>query len=76
MGAWYIRADGRLDVPKLLSAFQAFFREHSESWVARFDYKEVGPQLLMQAFLQQIVNRGDRVEREYGLGRMRQVWGM
>ena len=69
---WYIRTeDGRLNVDKLLSAFQTFFREHSEHWVERFDYKEAGPQLLMQAFLQRIVNRGGRVEREYGLGRMR-----
>ena len=37
----------------------------------RFDYKEAGPQLLMQAFLQRIVNSGGRVEREYGLGRQR-----
>ena len=36
-----------------------------------FDYKEAGPQLLMQAFLQRIVNSGGRVEREYGLGRRR-----
>jgi hypothetical protein len=68
---WYIRPDGRLDLPKLLAAFQEFFREHSEHWVERFDYKEAGPQLLMQAFLQRIVNSGGRVEREYGLGRMR-----
>jgi len=69
--AWYITPDGRLDVDKLLSAFQRFFREHSEHWVGRFDYKEAGPQLLMQAFLQRIVNAGGRVEREYGLGRRR-----
>ncbi len=69
--AWYIRADGWLDLPKLLAAFQQFFREHSESWVERFDYKEAGPQLLLQAFLQRIVNGGGRVEREYGLGRKR-----
>jgi hypothetical protein len=68
---WYVMPDKRLDVPKLLSAFQDFFREHSEHWVERFDYKEAGPQLLMQAFLQRIVNSGGRVEREYGLGRMR-----
>ena len=37
----------------------------------RFDYKEAGPQLLLQAFLQRIVNSGGRIEREYGLGRMR-----
>ncbi len=41
--SWYIRADDRLDLPKLLAAFQQFFREHSESWVERFDYKEAGP---------------------------------
>ncbi len=70
--AWYINADnGRLDMAKLLTAFQVFFREHSEHWVERFQYKEAGPQLLLQAFLQRIVNSGGRIEREYGLGRMR-----
>lgn len=69
--AWYVGPDGRLDLNKLLAAFQQFFREHSEHWVERFDYKEAGPQLLLQAFLQRIVNGGGRVEREYGLGRQR-----
>ncbi len=69
--AWYVDAEGGLDVGKLLAAFQAFFREHSEHWVERFQYKEAGPQLLLQAFLQRIVNSGGRIEREYGLGRMR-----
>ena len=69
--AWYVDADGGLDLTKLLAAFQAFFREHSEHWVARFDYQEAGPQLLLQAFLQRVVNGGGRIEREYGLGRGR-----
>lgn len=69
--AWYSAPDGRLDLPKLIAAFQVFFREHSEHWIERFDYKEAGPQLLLQAFLQRIVNGGGRIEREYGLGRMR-----
>jgi hypothetical protein len=64
-------SDGSLDVDKLLSAFQEFFREHSEHWLERFQYKEAGPQLLMQALLQRIVNSGGRIEREYGLGMMR-----
>jgi hypothetical protein len=68
---WYFAPDGRLDMVKLLSAFQQFFREHSEHWVERFDYKEAGPQLLLQAFLQRIVNGGGRIEREYGLEKMR-----
>jgi len=69
--AWYVDQDGRLDLKKLLTSFQKFFREHSEHWVERFQYREAGPQLLLQAFLQRIVNTGGRVEREYGLGRMR-----
>ena len=69
--AWYVDADGGLDVVKLLAAFQGFFREHSEHWVERFQYREAGPQLLLQAFLQRVVNSGGRIEREYGLGRGR-----
>lgn len=69
--AWYIRPDGSLDMIKLLSAFQDFFRKHSEHWIERFDYKEAGPQLLLMAFLQRIVNGGGRIEREYGFGRGR-----
>ena len=74
--SWYIGGDGRLDMEKLLGAFQQFFREHSESWVERFDYKEAGPQLLLQAFLQRIVNGGGRIEREYGLGTDGPVGGL
>ncbi len=69
--SWYVSPNGALDLDKLMAAFQAFFREHSEHWVERFDYKEAGPQLLLQAFLQRIVNGGGRIEREYGLGRRR-----
>jgi len=69
--AWYVDHDGALDLPKLLAAFQEFFREHSEHWLERFEYREAGPQLLLQAFLQRIVNGGGRVEREYGLGNRR-----
>jgi hypothetical protein len=68
---WYIDTNGRLDMDKLLTAFQDFFRKHFESWIKSFDYREAGPQLLLQAFLQRIVNTGGRVEREYGLGRKR-----
>ena len=68
---WYLRPDGQLDDVKLLSAFQDFFRENAEHWLKNFIYPEAAPQLLMQAFLQRIVNGGGRVEREYGLGRGR-----
>ena len=68
---WYVDAAGNLRLADLLAAFQEFFREHSEHWIERFQYREAGPQLLLQAFLQRIVNSGGRIEREYGLGRMR-----
>ena len=68
---WYVNADGSLNMVKLMTEFQTFFREHSEHWVTRFQYQEAGPQLLLQAFLQRIVNSGGRIEREYGLGRGR-----
>ena len=68
---WYVKPDGDLDVEGLLAAFQRFFREHSEHWLERFQYKEAGPQLLLQAFLQRVVNGGGRIEREYALGSRR-----
>jgi len=68
---WYTDPSGRLNMDKLLTAFQQFFRKHSEHWSGGFDYAEAGPQLLLQAFLQRIVNGGGRIEREYGLGRDR-----
>jgi len=67
--AWFVDASGDLDVDRLLEAFQAFFRENSEHWLGRFDYQEAGPQLILQAYLQRIVNGGGRIHREYGLGR-------
>jgi hypothetical protein len=69
--AWYVRKDGLLDMDRLLRAFQDFFRENAEHWMERFQYKEAGPQLLLQAFLQRVINAGGRIDREYGLGRGR-----
>jgi hypothetical protein len=68
---WYVNDDGTIDMKKLLREFQQFFRENSESWLERFDYKEAGFQLLLQAFLQRIVNGGGLIDREYALGRGR-----
>lgn len=69
--AWYIRPDGSIDMQKLLLDFQQFFRQNADSWIEKFDYKESGPQLLLQAFLQRVVNGGGYIDREYGLGRGR-----
>ena len=70
--AWYVDDAGRLDMTKLLTAFGTFFGEHAEHWLGRFgDYREAGPQLILQSYLQRVVNGGGRIEREYGLGRGR-----
>ena len=70
--AWYVDDDGGLNMDKLLKAFSTFFSEHAEHWLARFgDYPEAAPQLILQSYLQRVVNGGGRIEREYGLGRGR-----
>ena len=70
--AWYVDPGGALNMDGLLADFQRFFREHSEHWTQRFDqYREAGPQLLLQAYLHKVVNGGGRIEWEYALGRGR-----
>jgi len=67
--AWYVRPDGRLDMPKLMSGFQQFWRKDGHLAAAGFRYTEAGPHLMLMAFLQRILNGGGRIEREYALGR-------
>ena len=69
--SWYVREDGSLDLPKLLGAFQGYFREHSESWVERYGHREAGPQLVLHAYLHRVINSGGRITREYAVGRGR-----
>ena len=69
--AWYIDPDRGLKLDELLAGFQDFFRQHSEHWLKRFDYQEAGPQLLLQAYLQRVLNSGGHLHREYGVGRGR-----
>jgi hypothetical protein len=69
--AWYIGADGGLEMGKLLRAFQTFWREDGHLAAEGFHYREAGPHLMLMAFLQRVINAGGRVEREYGLGRGR-----
>ena len=64
-------AEDTLDIERLLQGFQAFYRDNGEHWAERLAYREAGPQLLLQAYLQRVVNGGGRVEREYALGRRR-----
>ena len=66
---WYLRPDGALDLPKLMAAWQTFWRKDGHLAAEGFGYRESGPHLMLMSFLQRIVNGGGRVEREYGLGR-------
>ena len=68
---WYLNPDNSINMEKLLLDFQQFFRQNADSWIGKFDYAEAGPQLLLQAYLQRIVNGGGYIDREYGLGRKR-----
>lgn len=68
---WYVDTEKGLQMTKLMKGFQDFFRQHSEHWLGRFDYEEAGPQLLLQAFLQRVMNSGGKIAREAGLGRGR-----
>ena len=62
-----VAADGGLNLVHRLEDFQDFYRQHSERWEERHRYKEAGPQLLPQTFLQNVVKGGGRSEREDGL---------
>jgi hypothetical protein len=65
------RADGGLDMDKLLKEFLKFWRRHSDLWEQKADYTEAFPHLLLMAFLQRVINGGGAIEREYAAGRGR-----
>jgi hypothetical protein len=63
--------NGQLDFRSMLAGFQQFYRQNSEWWKKLTIYEEAAPQLLLQAWLQRVVNGGGQIEREYALGRKR-----
>ncbi len=65
---FYVGADGRFDMLAMLTEFQQFWRENSESWRDRFDYREAAPHLILMGFLQRVLNGGGRVVREMAAG--------
>jgi hypothetical protein len=60
-----------VDMTGLLQAFQQFWRENSDVWVERYQYREAAPHLILMAFLQRVINGGGQIVREYALGRRR-----
>jgi hypothetical protein len=68
----WLRADGRIDIERLLESFLAFWRQHGEPLLHASPYHEVAAQVVMMAFLHRVANAGGTIEREYatGMGRM------
>jgi hypothetical protein len=60
--------DGQLDMDYLMRDFQQFWRENSEIWKERYDYREAAPHLIMMAFLQRVINGGGQTVREMASG--------
>jgi hypothetical protein len=66
------KADGSIDMDKMLKEFQNFWRRHADRWEEKAEYTEAFPHLLLLAFLQRVLNGGGSIERECaaGSGRM------
>ena len=60
-------ADG-LDMPGLMAAFQAFWRENSGADRRAYEYGEATPHLVLMAFLQRVTNGSGHIIREMALG--------
>ena len=56
--------EGFIDMDYLLRDFQIFWRENSDIWRKKYDYQEAAPQLILQAFLQRVINGGGQIIRE------------
>jgi len=68
--------NGKIDIDSLLRDFQQYWRENSEIWTdcyktQYYRYDEAATHLVMQAFLQRVINGGGHIVREMALGRMR-----
>ena len=60
--------DGGLDMAGLMAAFQEFWRENADANAVPYQYREAYPHLVLQAFLQRVVNGGGEIVREMALG--------
>ena len=63
----WAKEDG-LDMAGLMAAFQQFWRENASEAAAPYQYREAYPHLILQAFLQRVINGGGQIVREMALG--------
>jgi len=66
--AWYIGADGKLNMENVLARFFAFYKENGEVMEKSKYYPESAHHLMFMAWLQRIVNGGGYIRREYAAG--------
>ena len=68
----WIKPNGYIDIKIILSQFRDFWNKNSTIWGTEIaGYREAAPQLILQAFLQKVVNGGGAVIREFALGSYR-----
>jgi hypothetical protein len=68
--------EGKLDMDFLIRDFQTYWRENSDIWKNRYkvdlyQYDEAAAHLVIQAFLDRLVNSGGKLIREMALGTRR-----
>jgi 2-polyprenyl-3-methyl-5-hydroxy-6-metoxy-1,4-benzoquinol methylase len=62
---------GKIDINYLLKDFQQFWRENSDIWIGKVQYKEAAPHLILQGFLQRVLNGGGHIIRDMSIGKGR-----
>jgi hypothetical protein len=65
--------NGKMDMNFLIKDFQIYWRENSEIWIDRYktelyEYNEAAAHLVIQAFMQRVINGGGHIIREMALG--------
>jgi hypothetical protein len=60
--------NGKIDMNYLLTDFQQFWRSNSAIWIEKVQYKEAATHLILQAFLQRVLNGGGEIKREMAAG--------
>ena len=66
--ASWLTVDGKLDAPRLLDAFLAFWRQHGQPLLGTAHYTEIAPHIVLMAFLDRVANGGGTIDREYAIG--------
>jgi Holliday junction resolvase len=60
--------EGKMDIEYLLKDFQQFWRQNSAIWIEKMQYKEAAPHLILQGFLQRVMNGGGHILRDMAAG--------